>query len=96
MNVPVGSLNAAELGIPYTRPMPVNAKPQNWGKRPEAGTSAAMLAAVGEPRLPKGYNPVNSGYTTRGAQRVVGGGNQPSATKATKSQREKFPGIFGR
>jgi hypothetical protein len=29
---------------------------------PRAGTTPDMLAAVGEPRLPKGYNPVNSGF----------------------------------
>jgi hypothetical protein len=58
--------------------------------RPAAGTTAQMLAAVGEPRLPKGYNSINSGYAMRGSQRVVGGGNQPSA-----KQRAQYPGIFG-
>jgi hypothetical protein len=58
--------------------------------RPAAGTTAQMLAAVGEPRLPKGYNSIQSGYATRGATRTVGGGNQPSA-----NQRAKYPGIFG-
>ena len=30
------------------------------------------LGAVGEPRLPKGYNPINSGFPTRGATRTAG------------------------
>lgn len=57
------------------------------------------LSAVGEPRLPKGYNPVNSGFPV-GAQRVVGGGTQPSAKWGPKAptakQRKEYPGIFGR
>jgi hypothetical protein len=92
-NLPAGRLNMKTLGIPYDKPSPVKARPQNWGKKPEAGTSASMLAAVGEPRVPKGYNSINSGYPTRGTQRTVGGGNFP---KATASQRAKYPGIFGR
>jgi len=52
--------------------------------------SASDLAAVGEARLPKGYNSIQSGYPTRGAVRTVGGGNQPSA-----KQRAQYPGIFG-
>jgi hypothetical protein len=53
-------------------------------------TSASELAALGEPRLPKGYNSIMSGYPSRGAVRTVGGGNQPSA-----KQRAQYPGIFG-
>ena len=50
------------------------------------------LGAVGEPRLPRGYNSINSGRPTS-AQRVIGGGNQP---RATAKQRSQYPGIFGR
>ncbi|HKH99711.1 MAG TPA: hypothetical protein VJ999_11435 [Candidatus Sulfotelmatobacter sp.] len=56
------------------------------------------LAAVGEPRLPKGYNPIISGFPTRGVTRAVGGGNQPSANWAkgpSAKQRAQYPGIFG-
>jgi hypothetical protein len=52
------------------------------------------MAAVGyESRATKSTSPIISGFPQRGAVRVVGGGNQP---KATKSQRAKYPGIFGR
>lgn len=58
-------------------------KPRPWGaaqpnSTPRAGTTADMLAAVGEPRLPRGYTSIISGYATK-PQRIIGGGNQPSA-----------------
>lgn len=90
--MPTGRLNLKGLGIPYDVPSPVNARPLNLGTKVKAGTTAAMLAAVGEPRLPKGYNPVNSGYPTRGVSRTVGGGNTP---RVTAKQRATYPGIFG-
>ena len=99
-NIPTGRLNTKTLGIPYDVPKPVNAKPQNYGAKVAPGTTPQMLSAVGEPRLPKGYNPIQSGYPTRGAQRVVGGGNTPSAKWGPKApsakQRSQYPGIFGR
>jgi hypothetical protein len=40
------------------------------------------LAAVGEPRAPKGYNSINSGFPLS-AKRIVGNGSQPRASKAS-------------
>ena|ERR1700674_5313938 len=54
---------------------------QNFSVHQDTRASAAHLAALGEPRLPKGYNSLTSGYPTRGTVRTVGGGNQPSAKK---------------
>ena len=92
VNVPVGRVNMQSLGIPYGAPGPVNARTRNVGTRVTAGTTAAMLAAVGEPRLPKGYNPINSGFPTRGVQRTVGSGSTP---RVSAKQRSQYPGIFG-
>lgn len=99
-NVPTGRLNMKTLGNAYETPSPVNAKTRNVGARVTPGTTADMLRAVGEPRLPKGYNPINSGYPNRNVSRAIGGGNQPSAKfagpKMSAKQRSQYPGIFGR
>jgi hypothetical protein len=99
MNVPAGVHQGfAKAQRPYGSPSnnltPRNSKasqPQTSFSIHKGTTSSASdLAAVGEPRLPKGYNSIQSGYPMRGAVRTVGGGNQPSA-----KQRAKYPGIFG-
>ena len=43
-------------------------------------TTEDMLAAVGEPRTPKGYNSIISGFPTS-APRKVGSGNFPTAKR---------------
>jgi len=58
------------------------------------------LGAVGEPRLPRGYNSINSGFPQTGRQRVVGGGNQPSAQKSAMpklkpGQAKNYPSLMG-
>jgi hypothetical protein len=58
------------------------------------------LSAVGEPRLPRGYNPIISGFPTSGAQRTAGkistnAGPQANA-KEMRRVRQTYPGIFGR
>lgn len=92
VNVPTGRVDMSRLGIPYTDPKPVNARPQNIGKHvgcaSAANTSADMLAAVGEPRLPSGYNPIMSGRSTAKASRRIGNGSQP---KGSSSNRKEAP-----
>lgn len=61
---------------------------QNVGSASAANTSRDMLAAVGEPRLPKGYNSIMSGRPTEGAARRVGNGSQP---KGAASKRKGAP-----
>jgi hypothetical protein len=96
MNVPAGvhegfSKSQRPYGSTSSNLMPRNSKasqPQTSFSIHKGTTSSASdLAAVGEPRLPKGYNSIQSGYPTRGAVRTVGGGNQPSA-----KQRAQYPG----
>lgn len=66
-NVPAPPNRAASH--PYGKPAK-NLLPKQAGARMErsigvgatGNTTPDMLAAVGEPRLPKGYNPVNSGF----------------------------------
>ncbi len=82
--IPAGvNQNFAKITRPYgsasSNLMPRKSSASQPQSSVRAGTTAEMLAAVGEPRLPRGYNPIISGYPTRGSQRVVGGGNQPSA-----------------
>jgi hypothetical protein len=77
VNIPVRSLDTSKLGIPYTVAKPVNARPQNLGSQPMS--QSAMFAAVGEPRAPKGYNSINSGFPQRGFVRSTGSSSQPFA-----------------
>jgi hypothetical protein len=55
------------------------------------------LGAVGEPRLPKGYNPIISGFPTRGATRTAGQistNRGPTANaKEVKRIRQTYPGL---
>ena len=99
MNVPAGvNQNFAKIQRPKAssaggvkpRAASVASRSTSFSIHKGTMTSASDLAAVGEPRLPKGYNSIMSGYPTRGAVRTVGGGNQPSA-----KQRAKYLGIFG-
>jgi hypothetical protein len=48
-------------------------------------TTADMLAAVGEPRMPSGYNPIISGFPTSGAKRQSG---RPGNANTNTSRRE--------
>lgn len=61
---------------------------RNVGAASAANTSRDMLDAVGEPRLPKGYNPVMSGRPMSDVSRRVGNGSQP---KGSASKRKEAP-----
>ena len=87
---PYGSVNVpaptnANDSHPYGNPAKT-LLPKQAGARVEqyvgcgdTRTTKDMLDAVGEPRIPSGYNSIMSGFPTRGSRRVIGNGNQPSA-----------------
>jgi len=57
------------------------------------------LSAVGEPRYPLGYNPVNSGFPLGGSRTAgqISTNRGPQANaKEMKRLRSTYPGIFGR
>ena len=57
-------------------------------------TTDDMFAAVGEPRAPKGYNPINSGFPTRGNQRQAGRpGKSNQGTSARENARVRQTGF---
>ena len=55
------------------------------------------LAAVGEPRLPKGYNSVNSGFPMTGSSRVAGMISTNAGPRANSGEmrrlRQTYPGL---
>lgn len=81
VNVPAPVNRAA--AHPYGSPAS-GVKPRNWTAAQPVSkpmSTSAMLAAVGEPRLPKGYNPINSGFPGRNFVRSTGPSSQPFAKR---------------
>jgi len=92
-----GRVSNPSLGIPYTKPAPVNARPQSYGKRAgvaNTSLSAQEMAAVGYgPSATRSSNPIISGHPTRNQSRSTGpssqpkalGGRQPSTSRGQQS-----------
>lgn len=75
LKTPTGRLNYKSLGIGY-EVQSSGPKPQRYGS--PVMSDKEMLAAVGEPRKPGGYNQVNNGFQNR-APRSTGPDSQRKA-----------------
>jgi hypothetical protein len=93
--LPAPSNTTFKQGISYERVTPVNAKTQSYGTHIGCGNTATtddMLADVGEPRLPKGYNEINNYRGSAGKKQAGRPGNSSKGTSAKENRRVRQTG----